>query len=327
MKKQPNWNMSHESARRFSHLLERAAAFGIDADAVTAAGLPAWRTLTALQHAADSKEGAARDRSLDRAQDALRALDPRRHSGLVQQFQVRLLALRGRNGDDEVGHLAEGEVVVPKSLQTREVMQALEFAAGNARIPMERLRVGAAGNSVNPNTGASEFADPMEEIKVTASRSGFEPQPGDVDMLARLMFAEGADHYARHPEIFAAIGWSAFNRIGNRDIQDKPATLQEAVYAPKAFTSVTDIASNGGPSLWKLSADPDKLTGPNKVSYNAARQAATQMLSGQLKDPTGGAQLFHSAPYTPSGFQDMLDRKSIAPIGNPIGKFKFFRTR
>lgn len=85
MKKLPNWNISQDSARRLS-------------------GLPAWRTLTALQLAADSDEGPKRDRFLTRAQDALRALDARRPGKLSQRFQTRLLALQGRGGDDEIAH-------------------------------------------------------------------------------------------------------------------------------------------------------------------------------------------------------------------------------
>ena len=67
-----------------------------------------------------------------------------------------------------------GEIVLPKALQTRAVIEALGRAAGEAGIPLSHLRVGSGGNSVNPQTGLPEFADstqePMEEITVTASR-------------------------------------------------------------------------------------------------------------------------------------------------------------
>jgi hypothetical protein len=329
MKKLPNWNISQESARRLSGLLDKAATAGIDADAVTAAGLPAWRALTALQQAADSKEGAGRDRLLARAQDALQALEPRDNPTLLQQLQARLLALRGRNGDQEIAHVTDGEVVIPKSLQTSDVVRALEAAAERAQIPMERFRVGAAANAVNPETGISEFADPvanpMEEITINANRAKFAPQTGDEEMLTRLMFSEGADHYAKHPEIFPAIGWSAFNRIGEPNFQGGTNSLQTVIQAEGQFNAVGEKRPDGGPSLWDLSAEPGKLTGPNKTAYEAAQASATRLLSGNLEDPTGGAQYFHSAPQTSPGFQRMLDGGRIEPVGTPIGKFKFFR--
>lgn len=80
MKRLPNWNISRESAQHLNSLLDKAVVLGIDAEAVPSAGLPAWRVLSALRKAAESKEGAARDRILDRAQDALRAVDPQRHA-------------------------------------------------------------------------------------------------------------------------------------------------------------------------------------------------------------------------------------------------------
>lgn len=328
MKKLPNWNISQGSARRLSGILDSAAKVGIDADAVAAAGLPAWRALTALQQAADSHEGGGRDRLLARAQDALQALEPGDHPTLFQQLQARLLALRGRNGDQDIAHVTAGEVVLPKSLQTPEVMEAVQAAAAHAQVPVNRLRIGSSKNARNPATGAAEFADPvanpMEEITVSASRTGFVPQTGDEEMLARLMLGEGANHYAQHPEIFPAIGWSAFNRIREPGFRYGTDNLQHVIQAKGQFNAVGQKHADGRPSLWDLSAEPDKLTGPNKVAYEAARETSRHLLNGELKDETGGAQHFNTLQTDPPYIRQGLEAKTIEPLGR-IGAFKFFR--
>lgn len=320
--------MSRESAFRFSALAESATDLGIDADAVRTAGLPAWRALAALKSADDAAEGPVRDRLLARAEDALNAMDAKRHGALFRQFQTQVLALRGRGGDEDIAHVTAGELVVPKSLQTTDVLTALQAAASEQNIPLERLRVGSTANTVNPATGLPEFADPlgapMEEIKVIADRSKFIPRPGDEEMLARMMFAEGADHHLKNPEVFAALGWSAVNRIGRQGFPKEKNDLQGVITVPGQFTSTTDKLPDGRPTLWDIAREPDKLTGPNKAAYEAAREAAKGILSGTTADPTGGAHSFHSYAKTPPEFQDRIGKGLMAPIGKPIGKFKFF---
>jgi hypothetical protein len=328
MKRLPNWNMSHESARRFSTLLDKAAKSGIDPDAVRGAGLAAWRALAALESAGEAAEGPGRDRLLTRAEDALRAVDPKFYGELSRQIQIRLLALRGRRGDEDIAHVTEGELIVPKSLQTADVLTALQAAATEQNVPFDRLRVGSKKNAVNPATGLTEFADPLgaptEEIKITADRSKFIPRPGDEEMLARMMFAEGAGHYRNNPEFFAALGWSAVNRIGRQGLPKEKKDLQGVITAPRQFSSVNQTFPDGRSSLWDLAAEPDKLTGPNKAAYEAARETARGILSGEIADPTGGAHSFHSSPQTPPGFQRSMDEGLMAPFGKPIGPFKFF---
>lgn len=71
--------------------------------------------------------------------------------------QARALAAQGRGDDTEVAHVAPGEIVLPKVLQTPEVMAALAKVAAARGVPLARLRVGDARNRINPKTGAPEF--------------------------------------------------------------------------------------------------------------------------------------------------------------------------
>ncbi len=80
-----------------------------------------------------------------------------------QKRQARELAAQGRGEDTEIAHVTRGEFVVPQALQTPEFMAALQRAAEAQNIPLERLRVGSAKNSLNPATGAPEFAHSVED--------------------------------------------------------------------------------------------------------------------------------------------------------------------
>lgn len=71
--------------------------------------------------------------------------------------QAEELAAQGRGEDTEIAHVARGEIVVPEALQTPEFLAAVRHGAKAAGIPFERLRVGSAGNSINPKTGVAEF--------------------------------------------------------------------------------------------------------------------------------------------------------------------------
>lgn len=170
----PNWNLSQQSRARMNELLKSAGDLGLDPDAVAAGGLAAFQVLIALKRAKDAGEGADRSQRLIRAQEAIRGLDPTVHGGLLQQIQSRIIALQGRGGDTEVAHVTPGEIVLPKSLQTPEVLAALREAAEEAGMPVDQLRVGSNRNSINPDTGQSEFADSpqeeIEEITITAPR-------------------------------------------------------------------------------------------------------------------------------------------------------------
>jgi len=56
-----------------------------------------------------------------------------------------------------LAHVTPGELVIPVALQTPEVMAAVDWVAAGFGIPLDRLRVGARSNSINPQTGAPEF--------------------------------------------------------------------------------------------------------------------------------------------------------------------------
>jgi biotin carboxyl carrier protein len=73
--------------------------------------------------------------------------------------EAQALARAGRGGDTQIAHLTPGEIVIPKRLQTPQVIAALRRAAGASNTPLARLQVGHPRNRINPRTGAAEFDD------------------------------------------------------------------------------------------------------------------------------------------------------------------------
>lgn len=153
----PRLNISAETRAAFNELLVQAPKLGLDPERVEAAGLPGLRALLALKQAAESSSDRKRDVYLTQLQGTLRLLQYRKHPERVRQLQARAMALQGRGGDTEVAHVTVGEIVLPRALQTRAVLEALGQAAGAAGIPLAHLRVGSRRNSINPHTGQPEF--------------------------------------------------------------------------------------------------------------------------------------------------------------------------
>lgn len=150
------WNISPETRAKFEAILDDAPRLGIDRDQAFRAGLPGLRALIGLKKAAEALTRKTRTLALTETRDALRGV-ARRNPKLASQFEARILAMQGRGSDTEVAHLARGELVVPEALQSAGVLAVLREAATLHGIPLDRLRVGEASNSINPDTGSAEF--------------------------------------------------------------------------------------------------------------------------------------------------------------------------
>ncbi len=88
-----------------------------------------------------------------------------------QMREARKLAAQGRGEDTKVAHVAPGELVVPRALQSPEVIAALRRAAARLNIPLEVLSVGHARNRINPETGMPEFGL-MDWVKKLRQQAG-----------------------------------------------------------------------------------------------------------------------------------------------------------
>ncbi len=135
---------------------------------------------TALDLARGAGSGPLRERYIADAQELIRQLDPRRQARTIQNLQGAVLALQGRGGDTEIAHVTPEELVIPKRMQSPELMTILARAAQQAGIDPRCLRVGSGRR--NPKTGHEEFfgeadgsSPQQEEILVSAHRDPRNP--------------------------------------------------------------------------------------------------------------------------------------------------------
>lgn len=133
-----------------------ARAIGIDPELATPAGDAARAVINLIRHAAKARTAQDKASLVRDAQAELRRISPARHGKLVGALQTQILALQGRGRDTRIAHVAPGEMVIPRALQTPELMERIATLAAARGIDPRRLMVGAAG-SVNPATGAEEF--------------------------------------------------------------------------------------------------------------------------------------------------------------------------
>jgi hypothetical protein len=149
----------------------------------------------------------------------------------------------------------------------------------------------------------------------TLGPNGYKPAPGDENLLARMLFAEGSDT----PEDYPALGWAAVNRVGDHQFG---SSLNDVLHQHNQFQFTKEGGSPHGDSpQWQASANPRSLTGANAKSWTAAEAAAKGIFDGTIPDPTGGAPFFFSSsnyvaerPETaPGGYPKMITAGTITP--------------
>jgi hypothetical protein len=136
-----------------------AKSVGIDPYLAAEAGEGAKSAINAIRHAAKTKNPQDRAALIRQAQVELRTINAARHPKVVNAIQARLLALQGRGGDTEIAHVTPGEVVIPRSLQTPQLMRQIAVLAARQGLDPRQLTVGHRANKVNPQTGQREFLD------------------------------------------------------------------------------------------------------------------------------------------------------------------------
>jgi|GEM_PF-3527504 len=77
--------------------------------------------------------------------------------------------------DDEVAHVSTGEVVIPLSAQTPEVMQMLYQTLGKDMI---KYTVGSGHKQINPTSGLAAFADDLDGLNQRANKLSSEIEQG-----------------------------------------------------------------------------------------------------------------------------------------------------
>jgi hypothetical protein len=138
---------------------------------------------------------------------------------------------------------------------------------------------------------------------------GYNPRPGDAQLLARLIYSESGIT----PEDMLAIGWAAVNRVGFRNhgrlafgTNLADVVSQRAANGRYAYSFLND----GGSEAWRRSANPSSI--PDPAVWARAVATANAILSRRASDPSGGAQYFFASPtYVPG------DRSNPPPSDFP----------
>jgi len=173
------------------------------------------------------------------------------------------LAEEGRNGDQIVGHLTPGEIVIPVDIQDEELMSLLdEFFAENG-LSMGQYTVGNEENSVNPETGMPEFflggllglgggggGDPRRTYARKGSYYGYSGAEKPMAGMAR----GGA--FKATQEDYDAFDVYMTNYKQNRSIEDRK--IKELTSGFGTMTNVMKMAlNNSGYEHYSFNNDPD----------------------------------------------------------------------
>jgi hypothetical protein len=81
------------------------------------------------------------------------------------------LAEEGRGGDEVIGHLTAGEIVIPVDIQDESLMEFLEDHFADHGVSILQYTVGTEQNSINPETGMPEFFN--DPRRTWAQRSSY----------------------------------------------------------------------------------------------------------------------------------------------------------
>lgn len=301
-----------------------AADAGIDPHLAVQAGEAAQDVLSYIRDAARAKTVKAKARYLRKAHAHINDVNAYEHPDLAQAMQMRILALQGRGGDTEVAHLTPGEVVIPRQLQTAEVMSALQAAAMDAGIDVNRYTVGARENSLNPETGLKEFARNsrgdglMEEITIIGSR-GIGGGGGTTGSSARGILPTDW----RNQRIAPRVG----RRINRPDIEEIIVTGQapdDGVPSEpiNPYLAFADTTNSGGSSLFNDAGRfqapvTDLCAGVMEDTGLPAEEAGPLCLPGNRVDPIIGPKV---APIRPT--EQDLEGMSDEELESKINQIK-----
>ena len=77
----------------------------------------------------------------------------------MQELQNSLsgIAKLGRFGDDTLAHLSTGEMVIPPNTLNKKLQKQVQNDLAAKGVGIDRITVGSANNSINPQTGLPEF--------------------------------------------------------------------------------------------------------------------------------------------------------------------------
>lgn len=153
--------------------------------------------------------------------------------------------------------------------------------------PLTAAKIGINLNRLSVTKKTTTSTTPNNTTTTTTTSSSDTSASGDVQLLAKLVYAEARGEVYRGKVAVAAV---VLNRVDDARF---PNSISGVIYQPKQFTCVSNGAINNTPDADALKAARDALNGV---------------------DPSGGAVFFYNPKTSTSSW--LTTRKVITTIGN-----------
>lgn len=149
----------------------------------------------------------------------------------------------GRGGDDTLGHLTRGEVVIPPDvLSRRGVLETIQQLFEESGLDMEEYTVGSEKNKVNPETGYPEF---FSFVKIFTGKSRSQRER---DAMSKAERQQQKRLDAQYKRMMAAIAEQKAE-LKKKSRFEKHKVKAEAIQSQLAFKK--RLASIKAPELLK----------------------------------------------------------------------------
>ena len=218
----------------------------------------------------------------------------------IAQFPAltKKMAAMGREGDDVIGHLQTGELVIPLALIEQD--EALKEGIFQRLRDMgvedpERYVVGSASNSINPDTGAAEFF--LKNLSKTVAKA-VKSVVKVIRKVAPIILPIALSFTPLGPVFGAALGSGIGTLIQGGSIKDalKSALISGATGAVSSgFTGTT------GSFLGNVQASVADPIGRLGQTFSGAQTSLSNVFGGEAaRAANAGQQTFFSNYIAPT---------------------------
>ena len=218
----------------------------------------------------------------------------------IAQFPAltKKMAAMGREGDDVIGHLQTGELVIPLALIEQD--EALKEGIFQRLRDMgvedpERYVVGSASNSINPDTGAAEFF--LKNLSKTVAKA-VKSVVKVVRMVAPIILPIALSFTPLGPVFGAALGSGIGTLIQGGSIKD---ALKSALIAGATGAVFSGFTGTTGSFLGNIEASVADPIGRLGQTFSGAETSLSNVFGGEAaRAANAGQQTFFSDYIAPT---------------------------
>jgi hypothetical protein len=218
----------------------------------------------------------------------------------IAQFPAltKKMAAMGREGDDVIGHLQTGELVIPLALIEQD--EALKEGIFQRLRDMgvedpERYVVGSASNSINPDTGAAEFF--LKNLSKTVAKA-VKSVVKVVRMVAPIILPIALSFTPLGPVFGAALGSGIGTLIQGGSIKD---ALKSALISGATGAVFSGFTGTTGSFLGNVQASVADPIGRLGQTFSGAQTSLSNVFGGEAaRAANAGQQTFFSNYIAPT---------------------------